>query len=138
MADILAPTAVERKNVDHGDDGIEAATGAMPPGLKLKIKSGKLPFQSDAADRVRVMDRWDRVYTEFISAGVAKKPRCVRTFLADTFEAKATSTLSSRASSWTLYLAWARRSNKPPLPLTEELVAEYLRFATGVAPTRAT
>ena len=102
----------------------------------VKVKSGKQPAVADDADRARALARWGRIYREMMASGAVKKLVDVDCALSESFESKATGTLLSRASSMTLYVAWASRTGAAAYPISEEVVMDYLRYAAVAAATR--
>ncbi len=88
--------------------------------------------KDEAAARDKALKRWVEIAKVLCPKQGKKKD--IEGFIAEVMEPKATTTLMTRASSWALYLAWARQAKEPPTPLTEDAVAEYLRVAPGARP----
>jgi len=119
------------RGADQEEEGLPEE---RPGGSRLKSKSGPPPLAADTAARARALARWVEISRE-IRPGLAKKVDHELS-IQEVMETKATATLLTRASSWTLYLNWCRASRVKPVPLTEETVNAYLRYAAVVAPTR--
>ena len=86
---------------------------------------------------MRALDKWSAIVKTLADAGAFKKQvRDIDLFVKETLEPKATGTLLVRASSMQLFLAWASRCGRKPVPISEEIGLEYLREAVKVSATR--
>ena len=124
---------VQRALVEGTPSDTEPVAAAAAP-ASLRVKAGPPPPSADAAAREKALARWVEI-AKIIHPTLAKKPG-IAGYVADVMEPKATATLGTRAGSWTLFLAWCGRTGAQATPLTEPVVADYLREAASAAATR--
>ena len=119
----------------------EALEGAAAPAAapRLRARPGPRPEVADAAERRNALAQWVLILECFRAAGSLRvSARDLPLLVKETLEPKATGTIKARAGSILLYVGWARSKGLAPGPIDEEVVYEYLRHASGVAPTRGT
>jgi hypothetical protein len=103
-----------------------------------RVKSGPSPGATDLAEREAALAKWVTIIRAAIAGGAMKGHVAdVALMVKETLESKATGTLLARGGSLLLYLGWAKRLGREPFPVEEEVILEYLRYATTQSASRA-